>query len=165
MDEVSLIRYLERKATRKEERVVIHWIRKSKGNQELFNKLKANWVVCRLREIERKNEVQYRIERNKLQRRRNRGEKKGEKAMEKRDVICRTKKQKPINYRVEEQKIIKQEASTASWNRISRMNNGRIVKRELIEANLPYLRCGSKLVIALSTMGLLLMAGCLKAFC
>jgi hypothetical protein len=85
--------------------------------------------------------------------------------MEKRDVICRTKKQKPINYRVEKQKIIKQEASTASWNRISRMNNGRIVKRELIEANLPYLRCGSKLVIALSTMGLLLMAGCLKAFC
>lgn len=165
MDEVSLIRYLERKATRKEERVVIHWIRKSKGNQELFNKLKANWVLCRLRELERKNEVQFRTERNKIQRRRKRGEKEVEKTMEKKGGIYRKMKQVPIHYALEEQKIAKQETSTSCWERISRMNNGRIVKREPIEANLPYLRCGNKLVIALSTMGLLLMVGCLKAFC
>lgn len=148
MDEVSLIRYLERKATRKEERVVIHWIRKSKGNQELFNKLKANWVVCRLRELERKNEVQYRIERNKLQRRRNRREK----TMEQKGVIYGAMKQRIVSCKVEKQKIIKQETSTSCWERIGRMKNGRIVKRELIEVNLPYLRCGSKLLIALSTV-------------
>ncbi len=161
MDEVSLIRCLERKVTRKEERVVIHWIRKSKGNQELFNKLKANWVVCRLRELERRNEVQYRIERNKMQRSR----KRGEKTKEKRGVTYGTMKQKPISCRVEEQKIVKQETSTSCWERISRTKRGRIVKREQVGANWSYLRCGSKLLIALSTVGLLLMGGCLKDFC
>ncbi|CAM1373011.1 hypothetical protein TPENAI_70417 [Tenacibaculum litopenaei] len=165
MDEVSLIRYLERKVTRKEERVVIHWIRKSKGNQELFNKLKANWVLCRLRELERKNEVQFRIERNKIQRRRKRGEKEVEKTMEKKGGIYRKMKQEPIHYALEEQKIAKQETSTSCWERISRTKRGRIVEREQVGANWSYLRLGNKLLIALSTVGLLLMAGCLKAFC